>query len=177
MSPTAEPPDDRPPLSRAQAAISSLDDILDEIAGLVTTARSMPMSASAIVNRAEVLELVERARRAMPGEVRAAEGLLSGADDVMAEARSKATEAIESARGRAEELVSREQVVASAQSRASELVAEAETKAAELVRGAEDYVDRRLAQFEIDLDQLLAQVRAGRARLADRAPEGGSAGS
>ncbi len=177
MTSPADRPGGQRPESRAQAALSSLDDILDEIAGLVTTARSMPMSASAIVNRAEVLELVERARRAMPGEVRAAEGLLSGADDVMSEARRQATAIIESARGRADQLVTKEQVVAEAQSRASDVVAEAEAKAAELVRGAQDYVDRQLAQFEIDLGRLLAQVKAGRARLARTDADGDAEGS
>lgn len=154
------------PRPRAQAAVSSLDDILDEIAALVTTARSMPMSSSAIVHRAEVLELVERARRAMPGEVRAAEGVLSGADEVIAQARTQAAALIDQARGRADQLVTKEQVIAEAQARAATIVTEAEAKAKELMRGADDYCDRKLAQFEIDLGQLLAQVQAGRARLA-----------
>jgi cell division septum initiation protein DivIVA len=166
MTPTSPA---RPPSQRPQAAVSSLDDILDEIAGLVTSAKSMPMSASAIINRAEVLELVERARRAMPGEVRAAEGVLSGADDVIAGARHQAAALLDQARGRADELVTKEQVHAEAEARAAALLAESETKAAELMRNADDYCDRKLAQFEIDLGALVAQVQAGRERLASRA--------
>jgi hypothetical protein len=161
--------------TRTQAAVSSLDDILDEIAGLVTTARSMPMSSSAIVNRAEVLELVERARRAVPGELRAAEGLLSGADDVMATARRQAAALIEQARGRADQLVTKEQVVAEAEAKAAAILAEVEEQARALMKGADDYCDRKLAQFEIDLGQLLAQVQAGRERLAAK-PERDAAG-
>lgn len=162
---------------RAQAAVSSLDDILDEIAGLVQGARTMPMSSSAIVNRSEVLGLVERARRAMPGEVRAAEGVLSDADEVIARARTQAAALIDSARGRADELVTKEQVHAEAESRAAGIVADAEAKAATIVREAEEYIDRKLAQFEVDLFQLLSQVKAGRARLADRAREADEAGA
>lgn len=168
------PPAEARPVARAQAAVSSLDDILDEIAGLVTTARSMPMSSSAIVNRAEVLELVERARRAMPGEVRAAEGVLSGADEVITKARTQAAALIDQARGRADQLVTQEQVVAEAQARAAAIVDEAQAKARALMVGADDYCDRKLAQFEIDLGQLLTQVQAGRERLATKAePETG----
>lgn len=170
---TTPGPSERSAYARSQAAVSSLDDILDEIAGLVTTARSMPMSSSAIVNRAEVLELVERARRAMPGEVRAAEGVLSGADEVIAQARTQATALIDAARGRADQLVTKEQVVADAQARAAAIVAEAEAKAAELMSGADDYCDRKLAQFEIDLGQVLSQVKAGRERLASRVESAG----
>lgn len=165
------------PGGRPQAAVSSLDDILDEIAGLVTAARSMPMSSSAIVNRAEVLELVERARRAMPGQVRAAEGVLSDANDVIAEARKQAAGVLEAARERADELITEERVLAEAQARAATVVAEAEERAHDLMRGADDYVDRKLAQFEVDLNQVIAQVKAGRARLADRvAPPGADQG-
>ncbi len=173
MNPTTGQPESRPAYARSQAAVSSLDDILDEIAGLVTTARSMPMSSSAIVNRAEVLELVDRARRAMPSEVRAAEGVLSGADEVISQARTQAAALIDQARGRADQLVTKEQVVAEAQARAAAIISDAESKAAELMRGADDYCDRKLAQFEIDLGQLVGQVKAGRERLASRVdPEG-----
>jgi hypothetical protein len=36
---------------------------------------------------------------------------------------------------------------------------------------ADDYCDRRLAEFEIDLGKILAQVHAGRDKLADRLGE------
>lgn len=166
--PTSQPAQPARPAPRPQAAVSSLDDILDEIAGLVEGARSMPMSSSAMVNRSEVLGLVERARRAMPSEVRAAEGVLSDADDVIARARSQAASLIESARGRADELVTKEQVHAEAESRATGIVRDAEAQAAKIIRDADEYIDRKLAQFEVDLFQLLSQVKAGRARLADR---------
>lgn len=173
MTQSPQPAEPRP-TARVQVAVSSLDDILDEIAGLVTTARSMPMSSSAIVNRAEVLELVERARRAMPGEVRAAEGVLSGADEVITQARTQAAALIDKARGRADELVTQEQVVAEAEVRARQIVEAAEEKARGLMRGADDYCDRKLAQFEVDLSQLVVQVKAGRERLAAKAEEPGS---
>ncbi len=166
--PGAQPSQGLRPPARAQAAMSSLDDILDEIAGLVQAAKSMPMSSSAIVNRSEMLGLVERARRALPGEVRAAEGVLSGADEVVAEARHQAASLIESARGRADQLITKEQVHAEAESRAGAIVAAAEAKAATIVRDADEYIDRKLAQFEVDLFQILSQVKAGRSRLADR---------
>jgi hypothetical protein len=47
-------------------------------------------------------------------------------------------------------------------------VAEAQETAERLRREADDYCDRRLADFEIDLGKVLAQVQAGRAKLASR---------
>jgi len=42
------------------------------------------------------------------------------------------------------------------------------------MRGADDYCDRKLAQFEVDLSQLVVQVKAGRERLAAKADEPGA---
>ena len=42
---------------------------LDELSGLVEEARSMPMSASCIVNRAELLGLLEEMRELLPESV------------------------------------------------------------------------------------------------------------
>ncbi len=69
------------------------------------------------------------------------------------------------------ELVSTDQVVLAAQARAEQILAEAESTAAGLRSDADDYCDRRLADFEIDLGRVLAQVQAGRAKLAGRLQE------
>ena len=47
--------------------------ILDQLDELIATARSMPMSSSAILNRDEALGLIDRARQAVPTALRRAE--------------------------------------------------------------------------------------------------------
>ena len=53
-------------------------DKLDELSTLVEGARAMPMSASCVVNRAQVLDLLDEARSMLPQS-------LATADDVLAE--------------------------------------------------------------------------------------------
>jgi len=146
----------------------TLVGVLDAIEHLVHGARAMPMSSSVLVNRDEVLALVERARADLPDELAHAQEILAGADRVHADARARADEVLAGARRRAAELVSQEAVVLAAERRAAELVAAAQAEAAVLRRDADDYCDRRLADFEIDLGRLLSQVQAGRAKLAAR---------
>src|SRR5699024_6278576 len=81
----------------------------------------------------------------------------------------QAEEIIERAHARAEELISEQHVVAQAREMAEHIVADAEAAAEKLARDADDYCDRQLAQFEIDLHAIPAQVGAGRARLEERA--------
>ncbi len=149
-----------------------LTTILLEIERAVQQARAMPMSSSVLVSKAELLELVEQAREALPDQLGRADELLAGADEVLAQARQQAERTVAAARERAAELVSSEQVVVAARIRAEEIVAEAEATAAQLRHEADDYCDRRLADFEIDLGRVVAQVQAGRAKLAGRLDSG-----
>ena len=59
--------------------------ILDELDTLIASARSMPMSASAIVHRQDALELIEKARESVPRAVRRAEQIVADADAVLAQ--------------------------------------------------------------------------------------------
>jgi len=142
--------------------------ILDALEQAVEQARSMPMSSSVLVSRAEVLDLIGQLRATLPTQLADADELLATAAEVQARANADAEQVIAAARRRADELVGAEQVVAAAGARAAEIVAEAERIAGQLRREADDYCDRRLADFEIDLGRLLSQVQAGRAKLAGR---------
>ena len=56
---------------------------LDQIEDLVEIARALPMSASVLVNKAEVLDLLEQARQALPDDLVAADAVVADADAVM----------------------------------------------------------------------------------------------
>lgn len=155
-------------MAQDEPQVEGLTGILDALQSAVVQARAMPMSSSVLVNRAELLDLVEQAFAVLPTQLTEADEVLAGADAVMVTARQDAEQVIAAARQRAEELVSAEQVVVAARVRADEIVAEAERVAAGLRRDADDYCDRQLADFEIDLGRVLTQVQAGRAKLAGR---------
>lgn len=142
--------------------------ILDALEQAVEVARGMPMSSSVLVSRAELLDLVAQARAALPSQLSRADRLLSSADDVVARSQAESEQVLADARRRAEEMVSGEQIVVAAQARAASIIAEAEQVAEGLRREADDYCDRTLADFEIDLGRVLAQIQAGRAKLAGR---------
>ena len=142
--------------------------VLEALTATVTGARAMPMSSSVLVNRAEVLDLIEQAREALPDQLTAADALLADVDAAKERARVEAGEIVAQARREAERLVESEAVTVAARQRATEILAEAQEIADTLRRDADDYCDRRLADFEIDLGKVLAQVQAGRAKLAGR---------
>lgn len=148
---------------------AALLSILDELTDLIATAKSMPMSASALVNRAGALDLLDAAKDVVPRAIQTADAVVADADALKERSQAEAEERLAAARSEAEQLASQEAVVAQAQERAAQIIAGAEADAAKLMGDADDYCDRKLAQFEIDLAAITSQVRAGREALAARA--------
>ena len=143
-------------------------DKLDELAAVIENARSMPMSASCVVNRGEVLGLLEELRELLPEEFRHAEMLLQDREAVVDEGSREAIRLIEEARAEQARLVSQSDVLLEAH-RAAAQVREAAAEEARAMRGeVDDYVDTKLANFEVVLDKTLAAVHRGRDKLRGR---------
>jgi cell division septum initiation protein DivIVA len=141
---------------------------LDELSRLVEEARSMPMSASCIVNRAELLGVVEEMRELLPEEFRHAQLLLDDREAVVEEGRRQAQRVSAEAELERDRLTSETEVVAAAIVKAEQIrvaaIEEAQTMRAEV----DDYVDSKLANFEVVLDKTMAAVRRGRDKLRGR---------
>ncbi|KAF4409091.1 MULTISPECIES: ATP synthase F0 subunit B [Streptomyces] len=143
---------------------------LDEIVETVGSARSMPMSASCVVNRAELLALLEEVRGALPGSLAQAQELLGGREQMVEEARREAERIVESAHAQRGSLISDTEVVRQAQEEAERVLAEARREAEEIRAEADDYVDSKLANFEVVLTKTIGSVDRGREKLLGRGP-------
>ncbi|MEU8620954.1 ATP synthase F0 subunit B [Streptomyces sp. NPDC048623] len=143
---------------------------LDEIVDTVRSARSMPMSASCVVNRAELLALLEEVRGALPGSLAQAQELLGGREQMVEQARQEAERIIEAAHAERGSLISDTQVARQSQDEAERILAEARREAEEIRAEADDYVDSKLANFEVVLNKTIASVDRGREKLLGRGP-------
>ncbi|UKY52908.1 ATP synthase F0 subunit B [Streptomyces inhibens] len=143
---------------------------LDDIVATVGSARSMPMSASCVINRAELLAMLEEVRAALPGSLAQAQELLGGRELVVEEARAEAERIIESAHAQRGSLVSDTEVARQSQDEADRILAEARREAEEIRAEADDYVDSKLANFEVVLTKTIGSVDRGREKLLGRGP-------
>ncbi|MFI8826492.1 ATP synthase F0 subunit B [Streptomyces sp. NPDC053431] len=143
---------------------------LDEIVATVQNARSMPMSASCVVNRAELLSLLDEVREALPGSLAQAQELLGGRELMVEQARQEAERIIEAAHAERGSIVSDSQVARQSQDEAERILAEARREAEEIRAEADDYVDSKLANFEVVLNKTIASVDRGREKLLGRGP-------
>jgi vacuolar-type H+-ATPase subunit H len=143
---------------------------LDEIAEALQGARSMPMSASCVVNRAELLGMLNEVREALPGSLAQAQQLLGGREQLVEEARREAEQILEEAQNRRSALISDTEVARHAQAEADRILGEARREAEQISVEADDYVDSKLANFEVVLTKTIGSVDRGRDKLLGRAP-------
>ncbi|MFJ4525135.1 cell division initiation protein [Streptomyces sp. NPDC088810] len=143
---------------------------LDEIVSTVSGARSMPMSASCVVNRAELLAMLEELRQALPGSLAQAQELIGDREQMVEQARREAERIIENAHAERGSLISGTEVARRSQAEADRILAEARKEAEEIRAEADDYVDSKLANFEVVLTKTLGSVGRGREKLLGTGP-------
>jgi ABC-type transporter Mla subunit MlaD len=156
-------------------ALDPVDDVqsvpgklLDEITELVETARAMPMSASCVVNRSELLALLDELRDKMPAALAEADEVLQEREAVLDDGRREAEETVAAAEQERQRLLSQHDLVAQAQEEAGRITEEARYQADAMRMEVEDYVDAKLANFEIVLNKTLVAVARGREKLSGR---------
>ncbi|MFF9126145.1 ATP synthase F0 subunit B [Streptomyces sp. NPDC014889] len=143
---------------------------LDEIVSTVSGARSMPMSASCVVNRADLLAMLDEVRQALPGSLAQAQELIGDRDQMVQEARREADRIIETAHAERGSLISGTEVARRSQAEADRILGEARQEAEEVRAEADEYVDSKLANFEVVLTKTLGSVGRGREKLLGTGP-------
>ncbi|MEU6843967.1 ATP synthase F0 subunit B [Streptomyces sp. NPDC046716] len=143
---------------------------LDEIVAAVGNARSMPMSASCVVNRADLLSMLEEVRQALPGSLAQAQELIGGREQMVEQARAEAERIIDTAHAERGTLISDTEIARRSQNEADRILTEARQEAEEVRAEADDYVDSKLANFEVVLTKTLGSVGRGREKLLGTGP-------
>lgn len=138
---------------------------LDELAVLIEDAKAMPLSASCIVNRSQVLDLIDEIRQLLPESVQRADELLADREAVVQDGRREADRILERARHESDRLVSEHEVYLAAVAEAHALRDVTAHETARMRKETDDYIDAKLATFEITLQKTLQTVDRGRDRL------------
>jgi hypothetical protein len=137
---------------------------------VVNGAKAMPLSASVLISREEVLGLITNALERLPDELRQARWLLREREEFLAERAREAEALMEEVRVQAERMVSRTEIVRQANQVAQRILDDANEESRRMRHEAEDYCDQKLAGMEIVLDRTMRTVQAGRAKLQATAP-------
>lgn len=139
--------------------------LLDRLREVVASARGLPMSASCLVHREDVLALVDALRDRLPHALVRAQDLLGDREAVVHDGRREAERIVAAAHEQRDRVLDGADVLQHARGEADRIVDVARAQAAALRTETERYVDGKLATFEIVLGRTMQAVERGRARL------------
>ena len=142
---------------------------LDELAAIVEEAKAMPLSASCLVNRSEVLGLIDEIREMLPVALSHADLVLRDRQSVLEGGRAEANAIIDAAHEEQRRLVSQHEVYLEAIREADAARSALESELEAMRFETDDYIDARLAAFEVTLHKTLTTVERGRERLREDA--------
>jgi vacuolar-type H+-ATPase subunit H len=131
---------------------------LQQLEELVAEAKSMPLSTSVLINREEVLELIQEMRSSMPEEIKQARWVVKDREQLLTKARKDAEGVVQQALDEQRRLVQQEEVVRASTREAERILEEAREQARQMRLEGEDYMDQKLAAFEATLTRTLEQI-------------------
>ena len=138
---------------------------LNTAIAIVEEARGVPLSASCVVHRGEMLEILEGARDVLPTDLAGAEDIIAQRDAIIEEGRASAESMIATAREDVARMVEQTSIVQAARDEAQRILDEAREVAEDERREVEAYIDGRLATLEVILNKTMEAVARGRERL------------
>ena len=145
--------------------MDSIEKLTTAIA-MIEEARGVPLSASCVLHRGEILEILEGARAALPGDLETARKILASRDSLIEEGRTSAEALIASAREKVSRMIEQTAIVSAAREEAQHILDDAHLEADEEREEVEKYIDSRLATLEVILNKTSDAVARGRERLA-----------
>ena len=144
-------------------------DSIEKLASAITLveeARGVPLSASCVIHRGEMLELLDEARAALPKDFESAQRVISMRDAIIEEARLSAEAMISMAREDVARMVEQTSIVQNARDEARKILGDAREQGIHEKAEVEEFIDGRLATLEVILNKTQDAVSRGRERLA-----------
>ena len=132
---------------------------------LIEEARGVPLSASCVVHRGEILEILDGAKEALPQDLYRAEDIIAQREKLIDEGRSSSEQMIAPAREDVARMIEQTAIVQAARDEAQRILDDARVLAADERAEVESYIDGRLATLEVILKKTMDAVARGRERL------------
>jgi len=162
----------RSPKGRARVAsmredMQYISGVLDELEAIVQDASGVPMrKGRAVVDRSDLLVMLDELRASLPRELAEAESLRRECGVMVASAEEEGRRIVEESHHRANAMVPETELCRRADRRAGEIIDGAERYAEEVSSGSEVYRDRVMGQLEDWFQDSLVSVEESRQELS-----------
>lgn len=142
-------------------------EVIDMMEEAIEKASSVPLTGKVMVDKDELLDLIQEVRLLYPDELKEAKWVKEERQRILSEAESRAETIQKNAEETQAQLINEHEITKCAYEQANELVNEAQQKSIEIKTDTDQYVDDVLNDVEHRLDLLLRKVREDRGYFAN----------
>lgn len=142
-----------------------IDEIINELQDIVTEAKNMPLTGKAMIDRDEVLSLIDSLQDAMPREFDQARSIVSDRQQILDDAKRESEAIIKVAEERRRALIDQQEIVKLAKKKAKEVLEEAVQQAKDLKKATHTYVDDILRRTDDAMNENLVELRKVRQNI------------
>jgi len=123
-------------------------NLLERIEDIVEEASKFPLSNKVMIDKDEILEVINEIRLKLPDEINRASWVSKERQRILNEAQTEADELIEKVQDQQKYLIEENEITKQAQKFANQIVQDAERKANDMKQGAYSYSDEILTKLQ-----------------------------
>jgi len=138
--------------------------LVDRLENLIASSRRMPLFNQIMLKEADILNIIEQMRTAIPDEIKQARRTIQDKERILAQAQADASALLARAREESERAMNREGLLRVAEDRSKEMMRKAEEQAEQLRIEADSYVAETLRALREHLSSI--EVEVGRSILS-----------
>ena len=151
---------------------NDINRLIDMMYERIEDAKSPALKPNlSMVDRDEMLALLDELRAAVPAEVKRAQELLAARDKFIEDTKREADRVMRQAELEAKAKISESEVMYAAKEKARQIVARAEERSRQLYQVANEYAEDALARTEEAVQAALDEVKQSRVRFRSASKE------
>ncbi len=151
---------------------NDINRLIDMMYERIEDAKSPALKPNlSMVDRDEMLDLLDELRAAVPAEVKRAQELLAARDKFIEDTKREADRVMRQAELEAKAKISESEVMYAAKEKARQIVARAEERSRQLYQVANEYAEDALARTEEAVQAALDEVKQSRVRFRSASKE------
>lgn len=138
--------------------LETLEDILER-------SKSIPFSGKSMVEKEELLEIIQEIRLKLPDELKQAKWVKEERQRIIEEAQKEADSIVKEAENRIIAMIDEHEITRKAYEQKAEIIETANEMSREISKGTKDYADNVLMELEATLEEALKTIQNNRREL------------
>ena len=139
--------------------------ILEALEDLIESGVSVPFTGKCVVNRDEILDIIQDFRLKLPDDLKQAQWIKEERERILAEAQQEADSILENAENTIDAMADDHEISRKAYEQADVIITNAKKNAREIRLGTREYADDVLNKVEEILEDTLDVIKANRNEL------------